>query len=96
MGQALTIDRVHNNHRIFRQYFWSESGNVGQLSGAVAQKRRERHPVYVSGWRSIGSIRISVRIQPDDSNALLSFSVKGGDSGNATDGYRMISSENHR
>src|SRR5688572_6051588 len=84
-----TLARINaaraDDRHIFRQNLWRESGDVRQLTRALAEKRRKRHPVDVSRRGRLRGVHIGVCVQPDDTDSLIELAIIACDSGDTPD-----------
>src|SRR4051812_5799229 len=59
--------------KIFRIQLRCETSKPHQRPASLTQKHRERHTVYVARSRRLGSVDISVCVEPDQTDLLSSL-----------------------
>ena len=67
-------------HAVFRMDFRRETADLCQLFRPKTEDRGKWHPMDVSGGRRLGCVHVSVGIEPDDTDFIAKFAVKGGKS----------------
>ena len=73
-------------------------GDAGEHRVAVPQQMSERHPVHVTASGRLRRVRVAVRVQPDEANALPALRERGRGprDGPRSDGMIATDRDRHR
>src|SRR5215204_1689438 len=73
-----------------RVELWREAFDAGQLGRAVAEERREWHPVNVTRGTGLGRVHVCVCVEPDEADRLAALTEERGHARDRADGDRVV------